>query len=124
MSGKLIGVVVDDDPDFLEVVHRILERAWPDGEVLTFSDSMEAFAFITRTHIDLLVTDVQMPILDGLGLTAAIRVSDTRLPIIVMSGEDRKQAALAHGASVFLEKGSLLAQLGAVVSELVSGAKI
>jgi len=58
-----------------------------DVKVVSVSDGAAALEMLQRTHCDLLLTDLEMPHLDGLGLLAAVRDMPTLrfLPVLVLS---------------------------------------
>jgi CheY-like chemotaxis protein len=101
-------LVVDDDPVVRKVLHRTLERA---GYVVVLaSDGLRALHLLEDNEtLDLLITDVLMPGLDGRELVQALR-RDPRfqqLPMIIMSatvGIREIQRLLELGASRFLAK--------------------
>ncbi|HEY9762239.1 MAG TPA: hybrid sensor histidine kinase/response regulator [Trichocoleus sp.] len=88
---------------------RILEAAG--YEVVTAVDGLDGFNKLQTQHFDAVVSDVQMPHLDGLGLTARIRQHQeyTELPVILVttlaSDDDRKRGADA-GANAYITKSS------------------
>lgn len=88
---------------------RILEAAG--YEVVTAVDGLDAFNKLKTRNFDALVSDVQMPNLDGLSLTAKIRQFQEyrELPIILVtslaSDEDKKRGADA-GANAYITKGT------------------
>ena len=99
-------LVVDDNADMREYVTRLLR---PHYTVGTAADGEQALAAIERTLPDVLVTDVMMPRLDGMGLVHAIRADPrtARLPVIVLSaraGEEAAVAGLDAGADDYLVK--------------------
>jgi serine/threonine-protein kinase len=96
-------VVVDDDPQALIFVEEVVREALPGAEVVILRDPRHAFPIIESRPPALVITDLDMPYLNGVELTAAIRGSDrTReVPIIVFSG--------VGGAAEW----QLLSQLGA-----------
>jgi len=117
-------LVVEDSFIVRELQRSILETAgYP---VVTACDGREALAALDRDpEIALVVTDLQMPELDGLGLTRAIRASAARssLPVIIVtsrgSDDDRRQGAAA-GADAYMVKQSFDQQaLLATVEHLV-----
>jgi len=117
-------LVVEDSFIVRELQRSILETAgYP---VVTACDGREALAALDRDpEIALVVTDLQMPELDGLGLTRAIRASAERssLPVIIVtsrgSDDDRRQGAAA-GADAYMVKQSFDQQaLLATVEHLV-----
>ncbi|EME69560.1 CheY-like receiver [Paramagnetospirillum caucaseum] len=77
-------IVADDEPTHLELVSTILERAG--HEVVAVTDGKACLNRLQDGDIDLVVTDVFMPALDGFQLMAAIRDRNTHLPVIGMTG--------------------------------------
>jgi CheY-like chemotaxis protein len=81
-----LALIVDDVPSIRTYLRVLLQRAG--FAVLEASDGREG---LDRVHsvggaLDLLVTDVQMPVMDGLALAAAVRADFPRIPIILVSG--------------------------------------
>ncbi len=80
-------IVVDDDTDLLQLTTQVLKRFY---NVLSFSDGNEAINTINKTAFDLLITDIQMPIIDGFTLVSTIRDMNNNYydnqPIIAMTG--------------------------------------
>jgi two-component system chemotaxis sensor kinase CheA len=86
--------------------------------VVTASDGEEAWEVLERTPCQLVVSDWQMPRLDGVGLTRRIRASATfnRLPVILVTSLDspeERAEGLEAGADGYLvkrevERGKLL----------------
>jgi CheY-like chemotaxis protein len=81
-------VVVDDDPNALMFVEEVVREALPGAEVVILRDSRVAFPIIESRPPALVITDLDMPHLNGIELTATIRGNArTRdVPIIVFSG--------------------------------------
>ncbi|MCD0157877.1 ATP-binding protein [Deinococcus sp. 6GRE01] len=99
-------LIVDDNADLREYLQRLLE---PHHDVQVARDGLEALEAIRGRLPDLMVTDVMMPRLDGLGLLAAVRESPaTRdLPVIMLSaraGEEARVQGLQSGADDYLVK--------------------
>lgn len=111
-------VVIDDDPDYLALVHHFLAKISPSLEVIEFASSVEALDFLLRRHVDLIITDFRMPFVDGLRLASAIREVNHDVPIVMMSGDEMESQAMASGVSAFLRKTSLPGQLGTVLRRL------
>ena len=88
---------------------RILEAGG--YNVITAVDGIDGFNKLQTQHFDAVISDVQMPHLDGLGLTARIRQNReyAELPVILVttlaSDEDRRRGAEA-GANAYITKGS------------------
>jgi two-component system, chemotaxis family, sensor kinase CheA len=100
-------LVVDDALTVRELQRSILERAG--YEVRTANDGLEAMAMLGQRRADLVLTDVEMPNLDGFGLTARIRGEPglANIPILMVtsraSEEDRRRG-LEAGCSGYIVK--------------------
>lgn len=77
-------IVADDEPTHLELVSTMLERAGHD--VVAVSDGNACLDRLADGDIDLVVTDVFMPNLDGFQLVSALRNQGARIPVIGMTG--------------------------------------
>ena len=78
-------LVVDDDHAFCETIARCLAQR---GYDVTCADSGEVAAVaIGERHPDVIVTDVQMPGMDGIDLMNWLRDNELDIPVIVISGE-------------------------------------
>ena len=77
-------LVVDDDPDVALLVKTVLERR-AGCEVAVAHDGQSAVERLETFTPDVVVTDIEMPGLDGLELLAELRRNDPLLPVIVMT---------------------------------------
>jgi two-component system KDP operon response regulator KdpE len=97
-------LIVDDEPQITRVLRASLASSG--YEVILARDGVEAFDLFRESAPDLVITDLFMPRMDGIGLTRAIRqIGDT--PIIVLSvreQETMKVAALDEGADDYVTK--------------------
>jgi two-component system, cell cycle response regulator DivK len=120
-SGPLI-LVVEDNPINLELVEAVLDR---EGyEVVSAVSAEAALDRLKRLSPDLLLLDIQLPGLDGLGLTRLLKAdpSTAEIPIVALSAHARvedRQAALEAGCVEYISKPidtrALPAQLAAVL---------
>jgi two-component system chemotaxis sensor kinase CheA len=100
-------LLADDSPTTRALEQSLLEAAG--YEVLPCADGAEAWERLQRVGADALVTDVEMPRMDGFALTEAVRTSPrfNKLPVVLVtaraSPEDR-QRGLEVGASAYLVK--------------------
>jgi CheY-like chemotaxis protein len=78
-------VLVDDDADHLAFMTALLRRA---GYVpQSFTDAQSALERLTtKEAVDLVITDVFMPAMDGVEFTRALRAHHPHLPIIAVTG--------------------------------------
>ena len=96
-------VVADDDKNLRRVVGELLEEAGYAVEVA--ADGVEALAAIARGEPALLLLDVRMPRLDGLGVLEYLGQRARSFPVIVITAqEDACHEAVARGAKRVLVK--------------------
>lgn len=79
-------LLVDDDARMRQVLARLLASAGFDT-VDEVSDGEEALAYLRNAKADLIVTDCQMPRMDGVAMVTALRGRGDTTPVIMLSGE-------------------------------------
>src|SRR5271166_4468495 len=84
VSVRVRVLVVDDDIDMAETLAEGLGGLG--FEALACASSVEAVRRLESDSIDVLVTDLRMPVIDGLGLLARSRQIAPERPVIVMTG--------------------------------------
>jgi len=122
MSGGPVIVIVEDDPAVLSTVQKAL-RTSP-AAVHLFSNPNEAVRFSTAAkRVDLLITDVVMPGLQGFEVAAMVRKSHPALRMIFTSGypSDAWLPAEYPAGAMFLPKPFSPAELTAAVAEQLAG---
>jgi two-component system chemotaxis sensor kinase CheA len=100
-------LVVDDARTVRELQRSILERAG--YEVRTAADGLEALSRLAERPVDLVLTDVEMPRMDGFALTEAIRAHQVlrNTAVLVLSsraGDDDRRRGLEAGADGYIVK--------------------
>ena len=100
-------LVVDDALTVRELQRSILERGG--YEVVTAGDGVEAMAVLAEGSVDLVLTDVEMPRMDGFALTEAIRAHPARgnVPVLILTSrasEEDRQRGLEAGADGYIVK--------------------
>jgi CheY-like chemotaxis protein len=100
-------LLVDDSILIRTLIQETLQKAG--FRVFTASDGKEAWKFLHKEQIHLVVSDVYMPNLDGLELTRLIRANEKMrmLPIILISATDAdedRRLGLTYGANAFIQK--------------------
>ena len=100
-------ILADDSPTTRALEQSLLEAAG--YEVLACTDGLDAWEKLQRVGADVLVSDVEMPRMDGFALTEAVRTSPrfARLPVVLVTARERsedKAHGLEVGASAYLVK--------------------
>ncbi|MFA7536899.1 MAG: TIGR02266 family protein [Desulfuromonadales bacterium] len=116
-------LVLDDSPFMLDLIGQILKRA--DYEVTAVDNGMDACQKVKTTRFDLIITDLNMPGMDGLEFTRQVRTYPgcRFLPIIMISGEkDDEKVAIAKkmGVSTFLSKPIQEEQIKAILEIILN----
>lgn len=80
-------LIADDDPDFRALATATLRTAFPETEVIAVADGANALAILERRPASLAIIDLDMPDMNGVELTAAIRATPQleRMPILVVT---------------------------------------
>jgi len=100
-------LLVEDDSDVREILSRVLRTAG--YEVQEAGHALGAVCAMVRAGADLVLTDINMPIMDGFGLVQELKAhQDTRgVPVVAITGLDtpeRRAAALHAGCVGFITK--------------------
>jgi two-component system chemotaxis response regulator CheY len=117
-------LVVEDSPMMRQLIVFALNRV-RELEVIEADDGVDAMRKLAAGKFDIVVTDINMPIMDGLKLVKRIRSDEhhKNVPIIIIttegSQEDRSRA-LALGANAYITKPIQAPQVIAKVKELLS----
>src|SRR5436190_2002281 len=119
-------LVVDDSLTVRELERKLLDNGGYGVDVAV--DGMDGWNAVRTGHYDLVVTDVDMPRLDGIGLLTLIR-QDNRfkaLPVMIVSYKDRpedRSRGMEAGADYYLTKASFHDEtLLRVVTDLIGKA--
>jgi CheY-like chemotaxis protein len=118
-------LVVDDSAVDRCVVARLLEKG-SDWRIEFAESGSEALARIKDAVPDLMITDLQMPSMDGLELVAAARVYCPDVPVILMTAYGSEMLAveaLEQGATTYVPKSQLAQKLPGTVEEILALAR-
>lgn len=111
MSTKEPGImdyailIVDDDPAMGELLGKVLARRG--YTTLVANSAPQALTLFETEQVDVVVTDLALPKIDGFELCGQLKNLQPNLPVIVMTSfGDQEQGLLAHkkGACEFLSK--------------------
>ncbi|MEX0299347.1 MAG: response regulator [Kordiimonas sp.] len=117
-------LVVEDEESVRDFVTRVLTMHG--HSVLIAHDGAEAVDLMNRNHFDLLLSDIAMPLMDGISLALKVRASRPHVPILLMTGfADERQRA--HNLSLLIEglltKPFNMDQLLAVVNKALENSR-
>ena len=118
-------LVVDDHPVLREGLATLLRQIGPDAAVLEAADAAEALKLVAEhADLDVVVLDIVMPGLDGLGAIAEFGRARPELPVIVLSSSEDAQTvrqALAQGALGYVPKSASRHTLLSAIRLVLSG---
>ena len=113
-------LLVDDHAEVRAVLRSIVVQVFLQATIVEASNGAEALMAMSQHRPDLLITDVQMPIMGGLELVRTLRAQGMQMPIVVASSElDIAEDILAAGATAFLPKPFPLAELRELLRTLL-----
>ncbi len=98
-------LVVDDDRNTRRLLRAVLES---DGYTVTTAENGEkAFEVLDREHIDLIVLDIMMPVMDGYQFTKTLRKAERDLPVLIVTAKqlpDDRYMAFQAGTDDYITK--------------------
>jgi len=103
-------LVVDDSTAIRKILIRVLRQtALPIGEIFEARDGLEALDIVRNHPLNLVLSDINMPNLDGLGLLAELKGSDQwrTLPVVMITtegGEEKVGLAIRLGSAAYIRK--------------------
>jgi two-component system chemotaxis response regulator CheY len=123
MSAQYSCLVVEDSPMMRQLIVLALSRV-KSLHVTEADDGVDGLRKLATGKFDIVLTDINMPIMDGLKLVKRIRTDATHkeVPIIVITTEGSKedrQRALQLGANAYITKPIQAPQVIAKVKELL-----
>ena len=118
---KPMILVVEDNPDMLAFVRKQLTTEY---SVLTAMNGIEALAVLDNHYVNLVVSDVMMPQMDGFELCKTIKsdLSYSHIPVVLLTAKTNIQSkieGLELGADAYIEKPFSVEYLLANISSLI-----
>jgi len=112
-------LVVEDDKDVLSMLVKHLELLG--YNVVTASDGMEGLKLLEGSDFDLVITDIVMPYVSGLGVVTASKTKNPQVPVIAITGDGKEPeaAALEKKADLVLSKPVKMAVLKEHIEKLL-----
>ena len=102
MKGRQI-LVVDDEPKMRRVLEIMLQKMG--HRVLGAGNGVEALAAFRAHSVDLVITDLRMPEMDGIELLTALRAQESDVPVMVITAHgtiETAVTAMKHGACDYI----------------------
>jgi two-component system chemotaxis response regulator CheY len=117
-------LVVEDSPAMRQLIGFAMKRV-PESRVIEATDGVDALKKLSSEKIDIILADINMPIMDGLKLVSLVRgnASYKNIPIIIITtegAEEDKKKALAIGANAYLTKPIQTQELLRLVNNYIS----
>ncbi len=119
-------LIVDDEQNFLLSLADMLKEPGNEFEVLTASNGKEAAKIIDSKPVDLVVTDLKMPEMDGFELIAHINNQSPETPVIAMTAygtSEMESRLMKMGTFQYIEKPIDFASLLKKINEGLSSGK-
>ncbi len=122
-AGNLNALVVEDSPPMRKMIVFALSRV-RELNVVEADDGVDALRQIANQKFDIVITDINMPILDGLKLVKRLRADENykTVPIVIITtegAEEDRQRALALGANAYITKPIQAPQVISLVREIL-----
>ncbi len=114
-------VVVDDDTAVRKLIVDVMKFS-VNRDVVSFSNGLSAWNYLSQDNgkTDIIISDVDMPDMDGLQLLSKVMEHDSEKIMIMMSGNsDYKENSIKSGAKLFLNKPFRIKELFNIVENFV-----
>ncbi len=124
MTTQLTALVVEDSPTMRQLIVFALSRI-KNLKVIEADDGVDGLKKLSSAKFDILITDINMPIMDGLKLVSMVRNGGDphkSIPIVIITTEgaqEDRQRALALGANAYITKPIQAPQVISKVKELL-----
>jgi DNA-binding NtrC family response regulator len=104
MPGKIL--IIDDEPDMLVMLEMLITDKTP-HEVVSTNNPFEIEELLANSEVNLVITDLKMPMLDGIEVLQLVKKKDADIPVIVITAFGTLEAAeeaVHRGAYDFITK--------------------
>jgi two-component system response regulator YesN len=117
----LKAIIVDDETMIKKSLKVIIERTALFEVKEAFSNGRDALAYMQANAVDLLITDIRMPLMDGLNLISALREAGNDTDVIILTGYgefEYAQKAIRYGVTDYLLKPIVPEQLQQMLEKI------
>jgi len=117
-------LVVEDSPTMRQLISFSLKR-FKNAKIIEAVDGVDALKKLSGEKIDLILTDINMPVMDGLKLVSLVRQNAQMqaIPIIIITtegAEEDRERGLALGANAYISKPIQSSHLIKTISDLLT----
>jgi two-component system chemotaxis response regulator CheY len=126
VAAKIKKVLVVEDSELLHNMYRIILKRYDDCKLVKALNGREALDLLaTDSQFDLILLDINMPVMNGIEFLAAIKKQEAfaRIPVIIISTEGKEadtKRGMELGASAYLVKPFQSTDLYELVDRVVS----
>jgi two-component system chemotaxis response regulator CheY len=118
-------LVVEDSPTMRQLISFAMKRI-SNSKVIEATDGVDALKKLSSDKVDLILADINMPVMDGLKLVSLVRGNPAYkgIPIIIITtegAEEDKKKAIAIGANAYLPKPIQTQELIKLVNSFIGG---
>ena len=106
-TAPISVIYVDDEPSLLDIARLFLERTGG-FSVSTVASGKEALDMLSNREFDAIISDFQMPEMDGIEFLKQVRCRDPAIPFILFTGRGREEIviqAINNGVTFYMQKG-------------------
>jgi CheY-like chemotaxis protein len=113
-------LVIEDDLDVLSMIIKHLEHLG--YNIITATDGMEGLKKLQEGEYDLVITDIVMPYVSGVGVVTALKEKKPYIPVIAITGygKEPEAAAIEKKADLVLSKPVKISVLNDYITELLA----
>ncbi len=121
--AQVTFLVVEDSPTMRQLISFSLKR-FEGCKIVEAVDGVDALKKLSTEKVDIILTDINMPVMDGLKLVKLVRDNDSlkHLPIIIITtegAEEDRERGLALGANAYISKPIQSSHLIKTINELL-----
>lgn len=109
MQMKTRVLLVDDDPEVLDVIRILMQQKAPELEIITTDTARNALEKTEKENFDIIISDYLMPDSSGLDLLEALRSGGDESVFVMWTGHSREEIAIKAlnlGADYYILKGA------------------
>jgi CheY-like chemotaxis protein len=116
-------LVVDDEPSFRELIVELLSTK--DYQTISAHDGSIALTLLKTLHVDIIISDIEMPVMDGIAFHASLQQDPKKkfIPFVFLTGSDDPKYfhyVDQHPPAIFLRKEHIMDNLLSVISSITA----